>query len=156
MYKPMGGRENRYVAVWPIFFFVALWHDIEMKLLVWGGLNSFFYVLEIWAQKICKSKFMQGLPGSVFRTVCILAASTYVIILILVNLIGYAVGMGGIQDILSKLLTWEGLKILGVCYYFLYQAVSLMNFLERHGLTRSSYRKKTQSQKSPDKHDKTN
>ena len=152
MYKPMGGRENRYIAVWPIFLFVALWHDIEMKLVVWGGLNSFFYVLEIWAQKICQSKLMQGLPGSVFHTVCILSASTYVIVLILVNLIGYAVGMGGIKDILSKLLTWEGIKILCVCYYFLYQAVSLMNFLERHGLTRSSREKL----KNVQKHEKTN
>ena len=51
MYKPMGGRRLRLMNVWVVFIFVAVWHDIEMKLLVWGLLNSVFFVLEVsrWA-----------------------------------------------------------------------------------------------------------
>jgi hypothetical protein len=26
--------------VWPVFLFVAVWHDIELKLLVWGATNT--------------------------------------------------------------------------------------------------------------------
>lgn len=47
MYLPLGGRSNRWLTVWPIFIFVAIWHDIELKLLVWGGLNAVFLVIEV-------------------------------------------------------------------------------------------------------------
>lgn len=31
MYVPLGGRQRRVLAIWPIFFFVALWHDLEVR-----------------------------------------------------------------------------------------------------------------------------
>ena len=48
MYIPLGGRKMAWLNVWPIFLFVAVWHDIEPKLLLWGALNSIFYVIEVW------------------------------------------------------------------------------------------------------------
>jgi protein-cysteine N-palmitoyltransferase HHAT len=47
MYVPLGGKTTQIWNVWPIFLFVAIWHDIEPKLLAWGGLNSLFYILEV-------------------------------------------------------------------------------------------------------------
>ncbi len=31
MYVPLGGARRRALVVWPIFFFVALWHDLEVR-----------------------------------------------------------------------------------------------------------------------------
>mgnify|MGYP001810695322 CR=1 FL=1 len=32
MYVPLGGSTRRVWIIWPIFFFVALWHDLEVRL----------------------------------------------------------------------------------------------------------------------------
>jgi len=135
MYKPLGGRDSRLASVWPIFLFVAIWHDIEMKLFVWGLLNAVFYVIEILAKKYTKSERMRSLPSSIFHTICTLSGATYIIVLVGVNLIGYAVGVGGVTVILNKILTWDGLVVLFVCYYFLCLAVAFMGFLQRLGLS---------------------
>jgi hypothetical protein len=36
MYIPLGGSAWRALNIWPIFLFVALWHDLEPRLLHWG------------------------------------------------------------------------------------------------------------------------
>lgn len=50
IYVPLGGKSNQIWNVWPIFFFVSIWHDIEPKLLAWGGLNCIFYVIEVFSE----------------------------------------------------------------------------------------------------------
>ena len=39
MYVPLGGSAWRAANVWPIFTFVALWHDLEWRLLAWAWLS---------------------------------------------------------------------------------------------------------------------
>ena len=133
MYRPLGGRETRVWSIWPIFLFVAIWHDIEMKLMVWGLMNSFFFVLEVGAKRLAQTETMRALPHSLFKVVCVLSGATYVLVLVCVNLVGYSVGVAGVKTMAVKLLTWEGLKVLLVCYYFLCIAVSFMGYLQRKG-----------------------
>jgi hypothetical protein len=33
--------------VWLVFLFVAMWHDAELKLLLWGIFNSVFFMIEV-------------------------------------------------------------------------------------------------------------
>jgi protein-cysteine N-palmitoyltransferase HHAT len=157
MYKPMGGRKNRLLNVWVVFFFVAIWHDIEMKLLVWGALNSVFFVIEVrpWqindiglyvlyrflcffntqaiGRWVGQSKSMQTLPPVLRGGIETLSAAAYIIILIAVNLIGYAIGTGGVQTIASKLVSLNGLHTVVGSFYFLGVGVCIMNWLKRHG-----------------------
>jgi hypothetical protein len=107
-----------------------------MKLLIWGALNSFFFVLEIAAKRLSRTEFMINLPSSLFHSICVLSGASYIIVLVGVNMLGYAVGVGGIKVVLQKLCTWEGLKILFISYYFLVQAVSLMDYLAKKGLAK--------------------
>ena len=51
MYVPMGGNRWRALNVWPIFTFVAVWHDLDPHLLQWAWLMAVFLAPEI----ICKS-----------------------------------------------------------------------------------------------------
>ena len=136
MYKPMGGRGSRVWAVWPIFLFVAIWHDIEMKLLVWGMLNAFFFVLEVLAKKLAATDAFNRLPSAVLRLVCILSGATYILVLVGVNLIGYAgLGVGGTTGMMRKLISWDGLIVVFCTYYFLSVAVAFMSFLQRMGIS---------------------
>ena len=45
MYIPMGASKTRYINVWIIFIFVALWHDINMDLLLFGFGNALTMVV---------------------------------------------------------------------------------------------------------------
>ena len=93
LYVPMGGRRTRVWSVWPVFLFVAVWHDIELKLLVWGALNSVFFVLEVAAKHVWAGAAVQAWGPAVRRVVAVLAGATYIIVLVGVNLVGYAVGV---------------------------------------------------------------
>lgn len=52
IYIPLGGTKYMAYNMWLVFTFVALWHDIELKLLAWGWLISLFLLPEIIASKI--------------------------------------------------------------------------------------------------------
>lgn len=40
MYIPLGGASWRALNVWAIFTFVALWHDLEWRLLGWAWIMA--------------------------------------------------------------------------------------------------------------------
>jgi protein-cysteine N-palmitoyltransferase HHAT len=130
LYLPLGGRKNRTISVWAVFFFVSVWHDIELKLLVWGTLNSVFYVLEVLAKRVMRTRTMQALPPTLSHLLCSVSGALYIVILITVNLIGYAVGVDGISNIYTKMVTWEGLQVMLLSLYFLTVGTSLMIYLE--------------------------
>jgi len=93
MYVPLGGRRTRVWSVWPVFLFVAVWHDIELKLLVWGAMNSAFFVLEVAAKYVWAGEAVQAWQPAARRVVEVMAGATYIIVLVGVNLVGYAVGV---------------------------------------------------------------
>ena len=124
------GHENiQCVAYFP---FVAVWHDIELKLLVWGLLNGFFFfVLEVTAKRCMNSDAFQRLPASLVQVILVLSGATYILVLVGLNLTGYAIGVSGVQTVLSKFVTWEGFTTLMTTYYFLCLAVSFMNWINQ-------------------------
>ncbi|ORC92379.1 glycerol uptake protein [Trypanosoma theileri] len=48
MYIPMGGNKKKHLNIFPIFFFIAIWHDIEPHLFFWALSICVFLVLEIF------------------------------------------------------------------------------------------------------------
>ena len=54
MYIPLGGRQKAHLNVWPIFTFVALWHDLSMRLFAWGWLICLFLLPEFAAMYLSK------------------------------------------------------------------------------------------------------
>jgi D-alanyl-lipoteichoic acid acyltransferase DltB (MBOAT superfamily) len=47
IYIPLGGKNRRALNSFLIFTFVAIWHDIELRLLTWGWLITVFIVPEV-------------------------------------------------------------------------------------------------------------
>lgn len=56
IYIPLGGTRYAVYNIWVVFTFVAIWHDINLKLLAWAWLISFFVLPEIIASKIFSKK----------------------------------------------------------------------------------------------------
>ena len=117
MYKPMGGISNNVLNVCYIFLFVAIWHDIELKLIMWALLNSFFYLVEFYTIRFVKTnqEYIIGsyfLNRGAFYAMCSFGGALYIIVLIAVNLLGYAVGVGGLWTIIQRAQSWEGFIVL--------------------------------------------
>jgi len=105
IYVPCGGRDNRKFAMTITFVFVAFWHDVEAKLLMWGLGNALFIALEETVSRHLRARiqhaklqerrprlhfFLWGLGGAL----CIQ-------MLVLVNLIGYGIGLNGASAFLA-------------------------------------------------------
>jgi D-alanyl-lipoteichoic acid acyltransferase DltB (MBOAT superfamily) len=94
LYVPLGGYKYRLLNVFPIFAFIALWHDINLKLVIWALIMCVFIILEsaiIWG--FSKLSFIVWLSRSAwwrgFRTVAVLGS---VFALIAGNAIGFGTG----------------------------------------------------------------
>ena len=89
-----------------VFLFVALWHDMEPKLLAWAALNAVFMVIEGAAVGLYR-RLQDGLsgrggtargsqsPSGYSRAVEAVAGATYILVLMGINLTGYGVGIDG-------------------------------------------------------------
>ena len=110
---------------------------MEPKLLAWGALNAFFYVLELSGRRFAAS----CRPGPLLDAVCAVSSAVYIVVLVLVNLVGYSGAAGGrqLQTLLQKLVSWEGARALGVCGYFLVVGIFIMGYLKRKGWTAETY-----------------
>lgn len=105
MYVPLGGRQRRVLAIWPIFFFVALWHDLEWRLLSWAWLVCLAFLPEMAAKRLVGSRRLDAWRGTaVFRHVCAAAAAINISVLMSANLAGFVVGLDGLQGLLSEML----------------------------------------------------
>lgn len=62
LYIPFGGARRRVLNSFLIFTFVAIWHDIELKLLAWGWLIVLFILPEmVCLQYFCTPKVIKML-----------------------------------------------------------------------------------------------
>lgn len=83
-----------------IFTFVALWHDIKLRLLIWAWLIVLFIVPEAVARMVVTKKLFGG-NETRYRMVCCLGAVANTLMMMAANLVGFAFGLDGLQSILS-------------------------------------------------------
>ncbi|KAI7845564.1 hypothetical protein COHA_000854 [Chlorella ohadii] len=109
MYVPLGGARRRALVVWPIFFFVALWHDLEWRLLSWAWLICLAFVPEMAAKQFARSARFDTWRGTVaFRYMCATAAALNIAALMAANLAGFVVGLDGVAGLLHEMLRSPG------------------------------------------------
>ncbi|KAI1455843.1 MBOAT-domain-containing protein [Annulohypoxylon moriforme] len=124
IYIPLGGSSFRtprdagrsvltYVLV---FTFVALWHDIQMRLLIWGWLVVFFMLPEMAAGFLFPKRKWEGRPTA-YRMLCCVGAVANVFMMMSANLVGFAVGLDGLERIIAGIFRdFSGLNfLLGAC-----------------------------------------
>eukprot|EP01040_Poterioochromonas_malhamensis_P001880 gene1880-2012_t len=158
IYIPLGGKHYQLMNVWIIFLFVALWHDLEWKLMIWGLMNAFFYIIEVIVvykirprlfssikekeeknEDISKNRKETGSRGIFIRVFDSFFGALYIMILMLINLIGYSMGAGAIPIVMTKMLTWEGGKVIAGSIYFLFIGVNIMFSIEEWRTKKSTH-----------------
>ncbi|KAI5861482.1 MBOAT-domain-containing protein [Durotheca rogersii] len=134
IYVPLGGSSFRnlreaarsvltYVLV---FTFVALWHDIQMHLLIWGWLVVFFMLPEMVTGFAFPKRNWEGRPTA-YRMLCCVGAVGNVLMMMTANLVGFAVGVDGLKSIIAGILRdFSGFAFLMGSFSVLFVAVQIM------------------------------
>lgn len=116
IYVPLGGSSFRtwraaarsVVTYLMVFTFVALWHDIQMRLLIWGWLIVLFMAPEWIATYLFPRRKWESRPTA-YRMLCCTGAVFNVLMMISANLVGFALGLDGLGVIVKSILhDWSG------------------------------------------------
>lgn len=110
IYIPLGGSggpstKGRWGTVRAIgnmlavFTFVALWHDIQLRLLIWGWLVTLFVLPEVLAGFAFPKKKWQNRPTA-YRLLCGVGAVGNILMMMAANLVGFAIGVDGLQGLI--------------------------------------------------------
>ncbi|XP_057469511.1 membrane-bound O-acyltransferase gup1 isoform X1 [Actinidia eriantha] len=121
VYIPLGGSQRKLLNVWVIFTFVAIWHDLEWKLLSWAWLTCIFFVPEMIAKSAANAFKVRSAFGEfVFREISAVAGAITITCLMVANLVGYVIGPSGMNWLISRFLQKEGLPTLGGMFVTFY------------------------------------
>lgn len=123
IYVPMGGSGNRIVNSLCVFSFVAIWHDIELKLLMWGWLIVLFLLPEMMATVYFKRFNDQWW----FRHLCAVGAVINIWMMMIANLFGFCLGKDGTVALLHEMFsTFRGIEFFVLSLGALFSAVQVM------------------------------
>ncbi|KAG5992432.1 hypothetical protein E4U43_003768 [Claviceps pusilla] len=134
LFVPLGGASFRgwaaaarsAVTYLAVFTFVALWHDIQLRLLIWGWLIVLFMVPEWTAAYLFPRRQWENRPTE-YRMLCCVGAVANVLMMMAANLVGFAVGLDGLQSIVAGILhEWSGLIFLLVACGCLFVGIQIM------------------------------
>ncbi|KAF7513233.1 hypothetical protein GJ744_010629 [Endocarpon pusillum] len=109
-----------------VFTFVALWHDINLRLLMWGWLITLFVVPEILATMAFPAWKWKDRPEA-YRVLCGIGAVGNILMMMAANLVGFAIGIEGLKGMVRALVgTRDGLAFLATACVVLFMAVQVM------------------------------
>lgn len=131
IYVPLGGGgsrdgsgfKSRILNSLLVFSFVAIWHDIELKLLMWGWLVVVFLLPEIFATMYFKKYSDKWW----FRYLCGAGASLNIWLMMIANLFGFCLGKDGTIALLEEMFsTFLGIRFFILALATLFVGVQVM------------------------------
>ncbi|KAI0410079.1 MBOAT, membrane-bound O-acyltransferase family-domain-containing protein [Xylaria palmicola] len=134
IYIPLGGASfatardaARSVLTYVLVFtFVALWHDIQLRLLIWGWLVVFFMLPEMAAGSLFPRRRWEARPTA-YRMLCCLGAVVNVLMMMTANLVGFAFGVDGLRAILAGIFGhFSGYVFLTIACFLLFVGIQVM------------------------------
>nr|AAO25613.1 GUP1 [Nakaseomyces delphensis] len=123
IYIPLGGSKNRVLTSLAVFSFVAVWHDIELKLLLWGWMIVLFLLPEMFASRY----FAQFKDKAWYRHICALGGAVNIWLMMIANLFGFCLGSDGTKKLLTSMFaTWSGFLFVLLSFMSLFVGVQIM------------------------------
>ncbi|KAK0873025.1 glycerol transporter [Friedmanniomyces endolithicus] len=116
IFVPLGGSQSdvsklraavNYAAV---FTFVALWHDINLRLLIWGWLIVIFVLPEVLARMAFPAKKWRDRPNQ-YRWLAGIGAVCNILMLMAANLVGFVVGWDGLKGLVDGIVSSLGGRV---------------------------------------------
>ncbi|KAJ6127068.1 Glycerol uptake protein 1 [Penicillium sp. IBT 18751x] len=145
VYVPLGGAGRRSPAGKPgpapsgfwvkfqqirnfmlVFTFVALWHDINLRLLMWGWLVTLFVLPEVLGGMLFPAHRWRSRPTA-YRVLSGIGSVGNVLMMMIANLVGFALGLDGLKDLLASLTgSYAGVAYMISCCIVLFVGVQVM------------------------------
>lgn len=135
IYIPLGGGgsrgesgtsssiKSRVLNTLVVFSFVAIWHDIELKLLIWGWLVVLFLLPEV----VATMYFSRYSAEPWFRYLCGVGASINIWFMMIANLFGFCLGKDGTIALINEMFsTFEGWRFFIFALATLFVGVQVM------------------------------
>ncbi|GAA5958460.1 hypothetical protein JCM8115_002473 [Rhodotorula mucilaginosa] len=97
LYIPLGGSTRPLLATLGVFTFVALWHDLRLRLLVWGWAITLFVVPEMVGRKLVPYSKYGSRPW--YRHLAAAGGVANILLLMTANLVGFVVGVDGGKEL---------------------------------------------------------
>ncbi|KAI2705258.1 hypothetical protein CBS147317_2210 [Penicillium roqueforti] len=141
--KPASSRQSNFMGKFLqirnfllVFTFVALWHDINLRLLMWGWLVTLFVLPEVLGGMFFPAYRWRSHPTA-YRVICGIGSVGNVLMMMIANLVGFALGLDGLKDLLASLTgSYSGLAYMISCCVVLFVGVQVM-FEVREGELRA-------------------
>lgn len=135
IYIQLGGSKNRILSSLAVFSFVAIWHDIQLKLLLWGWSIVIFLLPELFATQF----FARYRNRPWYRHLCAVGAVINIWMMMIANLFGFCLGPDGTMIYLRDLFgTVPGITFAIAASCALFIAVQIMfeqrEHERRHGI----------------------
>ncbi|PWN28141.1 putative GUP1-Multimembrane-spanning protein essential for proton symport of glycerol [Jaminaea rosea] len=125
-----GGRRNSstlttLAATLLVFTFVALWHDLSLRLLTWGWLITLFILPEVLCKKLIPASAYGHHPW--YRHVAAIGGVGNVLLMMGANLVGFAIGVEGAKYLVEQLFTTaQGARFMVLACGTLFVGVQVM------------------------------
>ncbi|MCJ1399254.1 glycerol transporter [Xylographa trunciseda] len=126
--KPRGnwGKVRGALNFLAVFMFVALWHDIQLRLLMWGWLISLFVLPEVLGGLLFPKKKWQN-HKTAYRWICGVGAVGNILMMMAANLVGFALGLDGLQGLVHGIVgSYSGLVFLAAACGALFVGAQVM------------------------------
>lgn len=94
------GKVRSVVNFLAVFTFVALWHDINLRVLMWGWLITLFVLPEILATLAFPAKRWRDRPNT-YRVLCGIGGAFNILLMMIANLVGFAIGIDGLKGLVQ-------------------------------------------------------
>lgn len=109
LFIPLGGSKYKLYNIWAVFSFVALWHDMNLNLVVWAWGICIALMPEMlikWYFSL--PKFKKLWTKLWWKYVCGLAGGLDILLMVSANLVGFGVGWKGLLMVLDNFTNFIG------------------------------------------------
>ena len=124
LYLPLGGRAWRWRNLSVVFVFVAMWHDVNTKLLAWGLLFPLFFAPELAAEAIASRWPTRWLHWR-YRHIAAFGGACNIVLLVAANIVGFGIDAHGAAAAARGLATVEGARVLALTMGAMFVGVQL-------------------------------
>ncbi|PYH85051.1 glycerol:H+ symporter [Aspergillus uvarum CBS 121591] len=109
-----------------VFTFVALWHDINLRLLMWGWLITLFVLPEVIGGLLFPASRWRSRPTA-YRVITGVGAVANVLLMMVANLVGFALGIDGLKGLVASILgSWAGIVYIITACCALFVGIQVM------------------------------
>eukprot|EP00164_Ancoracysta_twista_P009693 GFYU01014429.1.p1 GENE.GFYU01014429.1~~GFYU01014429.1.p1 ORF type:complete len:569 (+),score=149.51 GFYU01014429.1:143-1849(+) len=121
IYIPLGGGKRKFLVIWVVFVFVALWHEISLDLLTWAWTICLFLLPELGLKwYFSQPQWKEFTTTLAYTNLAAAGGAVTIFVMMAANLIGFSVGVEGTLIFYNKVFSFEGASVvLGglACFY---------------------------------------